>query len=89
MDRYEKALAKARAEYEKARKQGYTWLMDLLEGMFPELRESEDERIRKDIIHYILYKADGVSEKQEHEWVAWLEKQKENPDRLILIGKAK
>ena len=79
MDRYEEALEKARTEYEKARKQGYTWLMVLLEGMFHELKESEDERIRKEIIHYILYKADGVSEKQEHEWVAWLEKQKEQP----------
>ena len=79
MDKYEEALEKARVEYEKARKQGYTWLMNLLEGMFPEVKESEDERIRKEIIHYILYKADGVSEKQEHEWVAWLEKQKELP----------
>ena len=76
MGKYEKALAKARAGKS-------------LEEIFPELKESEDERIRKEIIHYILYKADGVSEKQEHEWVAWLEKQKENPDRLILIGKAK
>lgn len=50
MDRYEEALVKARAEYEKARKPGYTWLMDLLEGMFPELKESEDEKIRKWII---------------------------------------
>ena len=44
--------------------------------LIPELRESEDERIRKEIIHYILYKASGVSEKQEHEWVAYLERQK-------------
>lgn len=48
-----------------------------IETIFPELRESEDERIRKEIIHYILYKANGVSEKQEHEWIAYLEKQKE------------
>lgn len=52
MDRYEEALAKARVEYEKARKQGYAWLMDLLEGMFPDLRESEDERIRKSLVEY-------------------------------------
>lgn len=78
MDRYEEALEKARAEYEKAREQGYTWLMALLEGMFPELKESE--RVRKEIIHYILYKADGVSEKQGHEWVAWLEKHKINTE---------
>lgn len=52
MDRYEEALAKARAEYEKAREQGYTWLMGLLEGMFPELKESEDERIRKELVAF-------------------------------------
>lgn len=46
----------------------------------PELRESKDERIRKEIIHYILYKANGVSEEQEHEWVAYLGKQKEQKD---------
>lgn len=46
--------------------------------LIPELRESKDERTRKEIIHYILYKADGVSEEQEHEWVAYLEGQKDH-----------
>lgn len=45
--------------------------------IFPELRESEDERIRKELINFILYKAKGVSEEQEHSWVVYLEKQKE------------
>lgn len=53
MDRYEEALVKARAEYEKARKPGYTWLMDLLEGMFPDLKESKDEMVRKKLISLI------------------------------------
>lgn len=44
--KYEEALSKARAEYENARKQGYTWLMGLLEGMFPDLKESEGAKIR-------------------------------------------
>lgn len=48
-----------------------------LETLIPELRESEDERVRKAIINYILYKADGVSEEDEHKWISWLEKQKE------------
>lgn len=48
-----------------------------IEEIFPELKENEDERIRKEIIHYILYKADGVSEEQEHSWITYLEKQKE------------
>lgn len=48
-----------------------------IETIFPELAESDDERIRKEIIHYILYKASGISAEQEHAWIAYLEKQKE------------
>lgn len=80
MDRYEEALAKARAEYEKAREQGYTWLMGLLEGMFPDLRESEDERIRKAIIELLkeVGRDDtGISENAKC-MIAYLEKQKES-----------
>ena len=40
-------------------------------------KESEEERIRKELINFILYKAKGVSEEQEHSWVGYLEKQKE------------
>lgn len=82
MDRYEEALAKARTEYEKARKQGYTWLMDLLEGMFPDLRESEDERIRKWIIEEFKLHYDFESKSLNpmvEKALAWLEKQKEYP----------
>ena len=63
---YNKLLEKARKVYaesvtgaEKRR----------LESIFPELEESEDERIRKEILEYID-KATGCKE-----WVAWLEKQ--------------
>lgn len=52
---------------------------EALATLIPELAESEDERIRKEIIHYILYKANGVSEEQEHAWISYLEKQKEIP----------
>ena len=75
---------KARA-YDEA----LAWMRELYPGLhdatkedaehyFPELRESEDERIRKAIIHYILYETKGnISEATEHVWVTWLEKQKE------------
>lgn len=65
---YSKAVEKAKQEYSittsEDRKQ---WL----EELFPELRESEDERIRKEILNYID-KATGCKR-----WVAWLEKQGE------------
>ena len=40
-----------------------------IEEIFPELKESEDERIRKEIIEYIKT---GTYHK---DWIAWLEKQ--------------
>ena len=65
---YSKAVEKAKQEYSittsEDRKQ---WL----EELFPELRESEDERIRKEILNYID-KATGCKR-----WVDWLEKQGE------------
>lgn len=79
MDRYEEALEKARVEYEKARKQGYTWLMDSLEWMFPELRESEDERIRKHLIEIVETYWGKTNEPGKAADLAWLEKRKEYP----------
>lgn len=79
MDRYEEALAKARAEYEKAREQGYTWLMGLLEGMFPELKESEDERIRRHLIDIVETYWGTTNDPGKAADLAWLEKQKELP----------
>ena len=65
---YSKAVEKAKQEYSittsEDRKQ---WL----EELFPELRESEDEKIRKEILDYID-KSTGCKR-----WVAWLEKQGE------------
>ena len=54
--------------------------MEILEALAPELRESEDERIRKALVEFVHGAAtvsndiDGVS---IHDCLAWLEKQKE------------
>ena len=61
---------------------------EVLRYIFPELAESEDERTRKEILNFILYKVGyKVNEETEHRWVAWLEKQKEvdMPDSTRLI----
>ena len=53
---------------------------DELESIFPELRESEDERIRKELIGYHKHMAEMFvnDESCRHPaWIAWLEKQKE------------
>lgn len=75
-------------DYEKKYKEAFNWMRSIYptltgtdkedaEHYFPELKESEAERIREEIILYILYEAKGVSEEQEHAWIAYLEKQKE------------
>ena len=55
--------------------------MEKAKAVFPELAESEDERIRKEIIEQInLLKSATLSDlkdKQFSSWIAWLEKQGE------------
>ena len=50
---------------------------DLKEEMFPELKESEDEKIRKGIIRnleYLMDRAEGFVKDELKERIAWLEK---------------
>ena len=48
--------------------------------VFPELKESEDERMRKEIIEYLNSQI-PIAEENEllcfKQWISWLEKQKE------------
>ena len=50
-----------------------------LANIFPELAESDDERIRKEIIAFLIYyhTGQGNSVKYDDDWIAWLEKQGE------------
>ena len=59
---------------------GDCFLRREIEKIFPDLAESEDERIRKEILECIetLIKQPGASPRL-CDWLAWLEKQKE-PD---------
>jgi hypothetical protein len=49
------------------------------ESIFPQLRESEDERIRKELLEYltITRQSDFVSRPDRQRWIKYLEKQKE------------
>lgn len=55
--------------------------IQILEKFFPELRESEDERIRKELLEHCINRRDGkqvcVDASDYRRWAAWLEKQKE------------
>lgn len=54
--------------------------MDALEVLIPELHESKDERIRKDLIVEVQ-SWEGIPESKRREYIAYLEKQKEQkPD---------
>lgn len=56
----------------------------------PELKESEDERIRKEIISHLKYLGKYCEESMPNvnEWIAWLEKQGEQkPINKIQLGK--
>lgn len=44
-----------------------------LQNLFPELKDSEDEKIRKEIINYLEPQGDCCGNKER--WIAWLEKQ--------------
>lgn len=51
----------------------------VLERLFPELRESEDERIRKELISFLKspFVNENITDEKVTPWIAWLEKQKE------------
>lgn len=75
--------------YEKKYKEAQKWIESIYselsheqqmeaEAFFPELKESEDERIRKSIIKFLIDVNNGAYTKSELEiasWIAWLEKQ--------------
>lgn len=73
-------------KYEEAAQLAKEWFEDkttkqkekvLLEAMFPQLKESDDERIRKDIIAYMRYERKSAKEEIENRFIPWLEKQGE------------
>ena len=88
MDTYEKkykeALERAKTLYENA---NGMILKKWVEQVFPELAESEDERIRKEILEFVTIVADSKSNKME--WIAWLEKQVEKDKLIKELGKYK
>ena len=76
---YKEALKRARANYKADKEMGFLENCDMLELIFPELAESEDERIRKELkeafeAYDIESKWNGIPIRSIF---AWLEKQKE------------
>lgn len=51
-------------------------------NIFPELKESEDEKIRKRIYNYINVTLDDNENEEKEKWLTWLEKQGESSDKI-------
>ena len=69
-EKYEQAMERARQFFEKP------YLEDsagIVGHIFPELKESEDERIRKEIRNFIFNYPEYLIERDS--WLTWLEKQ--------------
>jgi len=64
------------------RKYKENWINEIqeaIETLIPELHESEDERTRKEIIEFIRSQIEDGNSVGWDRWIAYLEKQKENP----------
>ena len=75
--------------YEQKYKAALGWMQGLYNGLhgktkeeaetyFPELTESDDERIRKELIAFIKKRDRSGCDYDYDQWIAWLEKQSKN-----------
>lgn len=60
-------------------------LKEILLEQFPELKESEDERIRKEIINFLRspFVTENITDEKIAPWVTYLEKHKEQNEELV------
>lgn len=72
--KYKEALEKAKTLKEISTN---TEVVGYMDELFPELKESEDERIKREIIEYVKI---GT---YRNDWLAWLEKQGQVKDSVI------
>lgn len=83
--KYKEALCRAKTFYKRWDSIEATdseLVLKEVKAIFPELAESDDERIRKEIIDFLgLPHPQFVGERDHEKWIAWLEKQKDACDR--------
>lgn len=72
-EKYNAALERARILTEKLED---THIKGFIYHIFPELKESKDERIRKELIEFIKRRARRGCYYDYDKWIAWLEKQR-------------
>ena len=76
---YNEALERARNLHKDAVEMENNMTTKTCEIIFPELKKSEDEKIRKDLIIYLrsILSNKKYGDKFIEDWIAWLEKQGE------------
>ena len=78
---YDEALERARKFYDANTNEGYR---KIFEEIFPQLKESEDEKIRKELVSLVLNamgrEKDSFSDDKYDSMLAWLEKHAEWTD---------
>ena len=86
---YDKALEKANALYKTA--EPMSGCNVILETLFPELKESENERIRKWLIAQLKIKIgdNATLNNMIYKAIAWLEKQGEKKSQRMISAEAK
>ena len=76
--KYKEALEKAKEFYTLCEKCGAKDTVDFLEDSFPELKESEDEKIRESLLRWLKSNSyTSIGGIQINDVIAWLEKQGE------------
>lgn len=81
---YDEALERMKSWARGEHPEYFTEAQKAAEFVFPELKESEDERIRNWLICYFKEVCDNVSEKEKKGILAWLEKQSEQKPAIII-----
>lgn len=88
--KYKEALERMKSWARGEHPECFTEAQKAAEFVFPELTESEDERMRKELLDYLHTRqvVEGLTDtKVKMDWVTWLEKQKakEDLDRMAPI----
>ena len=81
---YDEALEKARMYRDNAKAVEEYAAVARYENIFPQLCESEDERIRKELIEYLRGDLDDITTDDTDRWITWIEKQED----CILVPKS-
>lgn len=87
---YKKSLEKAKGiiNYYKEHNRGDESAIEDLEIIFPELKESEDKKIRKAILELVKQSSEILDKQNQNNMIAWLEKQGEpttiDIDKMVL-----